>query len=234
MLLKANDLTAGYGRLPILHGLDFEVTEGEVVAVLGPNGAGKSTLMKALARVLPVLSGTIEFKGKAISSWGAAKAAQNGISYVPQESNVFPSLTVRENLQVSAGGGAAASARMSDVLDRLPVLADRSAQHAGTLSGGERQMLAIASALLVGGELLLLDEPTTGLAPLIVEQISTWIGEIAHAGMTVVWVVEQNPEPVLRAAARAYVLEGGQVHHSGPASAIAQDYLAELLLGGHT
>lgn len=230
MLLKTRDLCAGYGRLPVLHDLDFAVEEGEFVAVLGANGAGKSTLLKTLARVLPVMSGDIAFDGRTINGWRATQAARGGIAYVPQERNVFSTLSVNENLRLAAIAGGRRD-RIDGVLERLPRLRERLSQRAGTLSGGERQMLAIASALLSDARLLLLDEPTTGLGPQIVEQISTWIDEIARDGMTVVWVVEQNPEPVLRRAGRAYVLEGGQVRVEGKAAAVAERYLSGVLLG---
>ncbi len=234
MLLVARELCAGYGRLPVLHDIDFEVDEGEVVAVLGANGAGKSTLMKTLARVLAVMSGHIEFGGTVIDRWGAVDAARGGVTYVPQENNVFAGLTVAENLRISAShhGGHSGKA-IEEALDHLPILRERATQPAGTLSGGQRQQLAVASALLTRPRLLLLDEPTTGLAPLVVQEMLEWISTIVSGGMTTVWVVEQSPELALDLADRAYVMGGGQIVREGPADAISSETLREVLLGEH-
>lgn len=227
-MLKARDICSGYGRVPVLHGIDFDVSEGELVAVVGPNGAGKSTLMKTLARVLPLMSGSIDFHGATGSGWRAPDAVAAGIAFVPQDQNVFPTLSVIDNLRISARSGRGGPS-LDEVLARLPQLADRTNQRAGTLSGGERQMLAIASALLMGGDLLLLDEPTTGLAPIIVDQLTEWIAEISAAGHSVVWVLEQDPERVLGMADRAYVVEGGRISREGEPSTIAADYIQDIL-----
>ncbi len=233
-MLRARDLSAGYGRSPILHDVDFHVEDGEQVAVLGANGAGKTTMMKVFARALPVMSGTLDFDGSPINRWRAADAARNGIGYVPQEDNVFAGLSVEENMRVSAArrGGEAGQA-IDQAYERFPILRERAAQQAGSLSGGQRQILAVTSALLMRPRLLLLDEPTTGLAPLVVEQISGWIQEIAAGGMTTVWVVEQNPDVVLSHADRAYVLGGGQVLFEGKATDVSEDFLSDVLLGEH-
>ena len=229
MHLRAAELSSGYGRLPVLHNVDFAVGEGEMVAVLGPNGAGKSTLMKTLAGLLPPMSGTIELRGASTAGWSAPRIAQAGIGYVPQENNVFPTLSVRENLEIGRGSGRGARS-LDQVFDRFPILAERQAQRAGTLSGGERQMLALSSALLMEPELLLLDEPTTGLSPQMVSLLSDWIREIAESGLSVVWVVEQNPERVLRAASRAYLMAGGQAREELNPRGLADADVGRLLM----
>lgn len=229
MQLLARDLVAGYGKLPVLHHIDFSVEDGELVTVLGANGAGKSTLMKTLARTLPVMSGHLELDGRPVTKWRGQQAAAAGIRYVPQERNVFADLTVRENLELSL------KARdMSDLLEqvykRFPVLAERAEQRAGSLSGGERQSLAVSMAFLGRPSLLLLDEPTTGLSPIAAEALTDWITEIAATGVSIVWIVEQNPEPALKEASRAYVVDAGHIVFSGPASEISADEALSLAL----
>jgi branched-chain amino acid transport system ATP-binding protein len=213
MLLETRGLVSGYGKVTVLHGVDLKVETGEVVVALGSNGAGKSTLLKALAGHLPVTSGHVLLEGHRIEGKHASQIAQAGIGYVPQESNIFDRLSVRENLVVSAlrrdDGGREA---VDTALERFPILAERADQRASTLSGGERQILAINSALVLSPKLLLLDEPTSGLSPVMVEAIVDWVAEIAAEGVAgVLWVVEQNPEPVLAISGRTYVLEGGEV-----------------------
>lgn len=230
MRLQARDLVAGYGRLPVLHGIDLDVGDGELVAVLGPNGAGKSTLVKTLARVLPVLSGQLEVDDRSIARWRAPEAAAHGIALVPQDDNVFADLTVHENLTLSAGKTAGGEL-VDAVYDRFPMLVERRTLNAGSLSGGERQSLAVAMAFVSSPALLLLDEPTTGLSPIVSQELTDWIVEIAASGATVVWVVEQNPEPVLAAAHRAYVLDGGDVRHEGPAADLSGSDVMALVLG---
>jgi ABC-type branched-subunit amino acid transport system ATPase component len=230
MHLQAAELSAGYGRLPVVHHVDFHVGEGEFVAVLGPNGAGKTTLMRTLARVLPVMSGTLSYRGESMLRWTGAQAVRSGVGYVPQERNVFGELSVRENLEIGLSVGRAKPAALDDVFDRFPILRERASQRAGTLSGGERQMLALSSALLMRPELVLLDEPTTGLSPQVVSLLSDWIREIARSGLSVVWVVEQNPEPVLRAADRAYLMAGGQAREEANPGQLADGDVARLLL----
>jgi ABC-type branched-subunit amino acid transport system ATPase component len=233
MHLRATDLCSGYGRLPVLHDVGFHVAEGEFVAVLGPNGAGKTTLMRTLACSLPVMSGTLEYRGESMSRWSASQAAHAGVGYVPQEHNVFSGLTVRENLDLGLAIGRARPGALDEVFDRFPILRERESQRAGTLSGGERQMLALSSALLQKPDLILLDEPTTGLGPRVVALLSEWIKEIAATGPSVVWVVEQNPEPVLRAADRAYLLAGGQATEETDPAKLADGDVARRLLESH-
>lgn len=229
MKLSAHDLVAGYGKLAVLQAVDFEINDGELVAVLGPNGAGKSTLMRALARTLPVMGGRLELDGSSIAGWRANQASKAGIGYVPQEENVFADLSVQENLQLSAPGGPDREL-VDQVYARFPVLAERGTQTAGSLSGGERQSLAVSMAVLARPRLLLLDEPTSGLSPLASKALTDWIVEIAASGVSIVWIVEQNPEPVLAAAARAYALSAGNVVYAGAASEISGDEALALAL----
>lgn len=230
MFLQARDLVSGYGQLQVLHGVDFHVDAGELVAVLGPNGAGKSTLMRTLARTLPVMSGSITFGGRRIDTWRAPEAAAAGISYVPQERNVFTDLTVRENLVLAARNARSGRRPTDEVFERFDFLRKLEHRPAGLLSGGERQSLAVSMAFLSGPALMLLDEPTTGLAPMAADNLAEWILEIAGSGVSVVWVVEQDPELVMRAAARVYVLGGGRIRHEGKAGEVTGDAAMRILL----
>lgn len=232
MRISTHDLVGGYGKLPVLHDVDFHVEMGEFVAVLGANGAGKTTLMKTLARVLPVLGGDVQLDGVSIAKWRAHDAAKAGIAYVPQEGNVFADLSVSENLHLSAGKKQDPE-QLKLVYDRFDFLTDRADQLAGSLSGGERQALAVSMAFVSKPTMLLLDEPTTGLAPIACQTFTDWILEIAAAGTTIVWIVEQNPEPVLAAASRAYVIDGGQVVYEGAADAISGQEAMSMILQQH-
>ncbi|KRE38973.1 hypothetical protein ASG73_00980 [Janibacter sp. Soil728] len=228
MHLQARDLVSGYGKAQVLHGVDFEVGDGELVAILGPNGAGKSTLMKTLSAAIPFMGGSLTLDGTTMAGWRPYRAVSAGIGYVPQERNVFGDLSVKENLDLA--GAAQAKDVLDDVFGRFPILRDRSQQAAGSLSGGERQALAVSMAVLGRPQLLLLDEPTTGLSPLASASLTDWIVDIAQTGVSIVWIVEQNPEPVLAAAARAYVLAEGSVKFEGPASAMSGDQALALAL----
>jgi len=210
MLLEIEGLRAGYGRVTILHGVELRLDRGDVLSVLGPNGAGKSTLMRTIAGHLPISGGALRFDGRSLAGVSAREASTLGIGYVPQEDNVFGELTVLDNLGVAALSAPDGETRVREVLARFPVLGERGDQPASTLSGGERQTLAISSALIATPKLLLLDEPTAGLAPLFVERIVEWVGELAAEGMAVVWVVEQNPEKVLGASRTTCLMEGGR------------------------
>ena len=210
MLLEIDGLRSGYGRVAILHGVGLEVDRGEVLSVLGPNGAGKTTLMRAIAGHLPVSGGTVRFGGRPLGELSAREVSSLGIGYVPQERNVFGELTVLDNLRVASLHAPRGAEGVRDVLRRFPVLEERGGQLASTLSGGERQTLAIGSALIATPKLLLLDEPTAGLAPLFVNRIVEWVGELAADGMAVVWVVEQNPEKVLAASRTTCLMAGGR------------------------
>jgi ABC-type branched-subunit amino acid transport system ATPase component len=210
MQLEVKSLKSGYGKVQILHGIEITIPSGEVTTILGANGAGKSTLTKTIAGHLPVMDGEIHHNGNNINALGPLQVCKAGIGFVPQEANVFAELSVRDNLQVSSFAFEGAADRVEDVLNRFPILGERSDQLASTLSGGERQTLAIATALVAGPDILVLDEPTAGLAPIFVDRIVGWIGELVQEGMGVAWVVEQNPEKILNMSEKAYVLDAGK------------------------
>lgn len=210
MQLEISGLKSGYGKVQILHGIDFQVPAGRITTVLGPNGAGKSTLMKTIAGHLPVMAGDLHYKGQSLVGHSPLSICRMGIGYVPQEANVFAELSVRDNLEASAIAFEGAHERIEEVFERFPVLSDRANQMASTLSGGERQTLAIATALIAGPDTLLLDEPTAGLAPIFVDKIIGWVQELADDGMGVVWVVEQNPEKILAVSGMTYAIDAGQ------------------------
>jgi ABC-type branched-subunit amino acid transport system ATPase component len=231
MMLEARGLSAGYGRLPVLHDVSVAVGEGGSVAVLGPNGAGKSTLLKVLARRLPAMSGELRFRGEPYGDRGPSWAARAGIALVPQDHSVFGDLTVAQNLRLGAGHRPDAADAIADVVESFPVLGQRAGQVAGSLSGGERQILAIASALLMRPRVLLLDEPTTGLAPQPALTTARMIADAVAVGTAVVWVVEQMPELALERVARAYFLEAGQIRFDGePEALLGNGRLEDLFL----
>ncbi len=232
-LLHVESLSVAYGAIRALRGVDFEVQTGEIVTLIGSNGAGKSTLLRAVSGLLRPRSGRIWFEGADITSERADRRVARGISQVPEGRRIFANLTVRENLQMGAylrdAGDASA---YEHALSLFPRLRERLGQSAGTLSGGEQQMLAIGRALMAQPRLLLLDEPSLGLAPLLVQQIFAIIREINAQGTTVV-LVEQNARQALRVAQRAYVLESGEVTLTGPAPALARDErVRRAYLGG--
>lgn len=222
-LLEVEDLVSGYGRLAVVHEVSLRVEAGETVVVLGPNGAGKTTLLRTVAGHLPATAGTIHVDGKDVTTLDAFRRSKRGIGYVPQEGNVFGPLSVRDNLAAASLFRPDLQGLVAPITQRLPRLAERAGQLASTLSGGERQMLAVGSAMAGDPRLLLLDEPTAGLAPRFVHEIVDWMQEIASQGRGVVWVVEQNPETVLSAADRVYFMAGGQIHDERDAKALAAD-----------
>jgi branched-chain amino acid transport system ATP-binding protein len=217
-LLAVRDLRVSYGKVVALDRVSLAVDEGEVVTLVGANGAGKSTLLKALMGVVPIESGDIEFRGKRANGRRAHEMARLGIAYVPEGRGTLRQLTVRENLVLGAFGRPGASdieRDLRDVLDRFPVLGERIDQVAGTLSGGQQQMLVIARALMARPRLVLLDEPSLGLAPLIARSIFEIIADLRSQGVTVL-LVEQNAHAALALASRAYVLEIGRIVLEGP------------------
>ena len=224
VLLDVRDLHAGYGRASVLHGLNLKVRKGSVVTVIGPNGAGKSTLLNALMGVLPV-RGEIAFRGRPITQRSLEERVLGGMALVPETRALFGSMTVEDNLQlggyrqVQIGRGAPS---MKGVFALFPRLQERRAQLAGTLSGGERQMLAVGRALMGAPELLMLDEPSLGLAPLVVKSIFETIAGLRATGVTIV-LVEQNARAALEVADHAYVLEMGEIVLEGPAAELARD-----------
>jgi len=232
-LLAATGVVVGYGAQDeILKGVDLAVGEGEIVGVIGPNGAGKSTLLKAIAGLLRPKAGTITFRGRDIAGLPPREISRLGLAYVPQEFNVFPTLSVRENLEIGGYIDAKAAARRIDgVLSQFPVLADKRRHAARTLSGGERQMLAMAMALMVEPALLLLDEPSAGLSPVAAERLFDAIAQIHEDGVAIA-IVEQNANEALAISDRAYILVDGRNSRTSAAEVLAADpEIRRLFLG---
>ncbi len=231
-VLRVQDVVAGYGEVEILHGVSIAVSEAEIVAVIGPNGAGKSTLLKAIFGLVSVHGGRVELAGRDITNMAPNRIVQSGMSYVPQTENVFPSLTINENLEMGA------YVRRDGLRDRLervyglfPDIASRRGERAGRLSGGQRQMLALARALMLDPKVLLLDEPSASLSPKMVASIFEKIGEINRGG-TAILLVEQNAKEALSFASRAYVLAMGQNRFEGEAkSMLDSEEVGKLDLG---
>ena len=217
-LLKVDDIHVYYGAIHAIKGVSFEVNEGEIVTLIGANGAGKSTTLNTVAGLLRPRSGSITFDGKNLASIPANKTVSLGMALCPEGRRIFQQMTVRENLEM--GGFTRPKAEipvsMEEMFTRFPRLKEREKQIAGTLSGGEQQMLAIARAMMSKPRLLMLDEPSMGLAPILVEQIFSIIKELHQAGVTIL-LVEQNAQMALSIADRAYVLETGTVSKTGPA-----------------
>jgi branched-chain amino acid transport system ATP-binding protein len=212
-MLRLEGVSAGYGRVGILEDVSIEVRKGEVVTIIGANGAGKTTTLRAISSVIPVTAGRITFEGEEISRLPAAAVVARGITMVPEARQLFPFMSVRDNLLMGAfhrSARAAAPRRLADVLAMFPRVAERQKQLAGSLSGGEQQMVAIARGLMSDPKLLMFDEPSLGLAPLIVKQVFDIIEQIVERGTTVL-IVEQNVFHTLRTADRGYVLENGRV-----------------------
>lgn len=234
-ILATDDLVAGYvSEVDILEGVSLEVREGEIVTVVGPNGAGKSTLIKAVFGLLRPRRGSVRLRGEEIAGLEPHSIARRGMSYVPQLDNVFPSLSVEENLEMGSLERARTRTRIGEMYELFPRLGERRGQTAGTMSGGERQMVAMARALMPDPGVLLLDEPSAGLAPAFVDATFEQIREINAAGVTVV-MVEQNARRALAMSDRGYVLDLGRnrFHGSGP-ELLEDPKVAELYLGGAT
>lgn len=232
-LLEVQDVYAGYIKdLDILQGVNFKVYPGELVAVIGPNGAGKSTLAKTIFGLLSPHQGIIIFKGSSIGRMKSDQIVQRGMSYVPQIANVFPSLSVEENLEMGAFvRNVPLHPLKQEIFDRFPRLAERRKQRAGTLSGGERQMLAMGKALMLKPDLLLLDEPSAALSPILVNSVFEQIKQINQLGTAIV-LVEQNARKALEMADRGYVLEAGRDRFEGRGSDLLADpKVGELYLG---
>ena len=232
-LLEVRDLEAGYGDLQVLFGVDLEVAEGEYVAIVGPNGAGKSTAMKAVVGLAAHMGGEITFDGEDIAGLPPQNIIERGVGYVPQSDNVFPTLTVEENLTIGAYLlGDLPDERREVVLEQFPILGERPDQRAGNLSGGQQQMLAMARALIPDPPLLLLDEPSAGLAPDLVEEMFDHIDRINERGVTVL-IVEQNAKTALRRCDRGYVLAQGENHYTDDGDALLSDpEVRQQFLGG--
>ncbi len=224
-MLALTDVRAGYGALEVLHGVSLEVRRGEIVALLGANGAGKSTVLAAVSGLLPVRSGAVAFRGQGIANWQPHRIVRQGLVQVPEGRRIFPGLTVGENLEMGAyalGGRASRERSLERAWGLFPKLAQRRGQKGGTLSGGEQQMLAIARGLMSDPALLLLDEPSLGLAPIVVDQIFDIIGGIRSGGTTVL-LVEQNVRRSLEIADRGYIMETGTIALSGSGAALLSD-----------
>ncbi|MFK9090774.1 ABC transporter ATP-binding protein [Bacillus salipaludis] len=231
-LLEVKDVVSGYGEIPILHDVSIKVEEGELVAIIGSNGAGKTTLMHTISGLLPLMKGSIRLFDKQINNLQPSEIAKMGLGYVPQRKNVFAELSVKENLEMGAYTLKNPQSRIEEMLEMFSRLRERINQKAGTLSGGERQMLALSSALIVKPKLLLLDEPITGLAPQIIKGLIEMIVEIRNKGTTIIWVVEENPKDVLIHADRVYLMDSGVIKMERTGREfIENENLEELFLG---
>jgi branched-chain amino acid transport system ATP-binding protein len=223
-LLRLSSVHAGYGQVAVLHGIDIAVSRGECVVLLGPNGMGKTTTLRVTSGIVSPTAGTITFGGKRIDSLAPHKIARRGISHVPEGRGIFPGLSVEENLRLGTYGRKPSAsedkAAMERALDLFPDLRTRMEQRAGTLSGGQQQMLAISRGLMGRPELLILDEPSLGLAPKLVDQVFDALGEVKRQGTTIL-LVEQSANHALAIADRGYVLNRGQVVLAGRASDLA-------------
>ena len=226
-LLEINDMTVAYGRIEALHGISLSVEEGELVTLIGANGAGKTTTMRAISGIRPLSKGSITFDGQDITRLKAYKRVIAGIVQAPEGRGVFPGMTVQENLDMGHYGRKFESkAAYQETLDRVyelfPRLAERRTQMGGTMSGGEQQMVAIGRALMARPRVLLLDEPSMGLAPMVIQQIFRIISEINATGVTIL-LVEQNAQQALSRSHRAYILETGEVVKTGPGKELLAD-----------
>src|SRR6056297_289625 len=232
-LLCVRSLDAGYGDLQILENVDLDVVDGEYVTIVGPNGAGKSTLMKSVFGLTTYMDGRIEFDGDPIHGRSPEEIIHHGIGYVPQSDNVFPSLSVEENLEMGAYIlDSVPDDAMRAVYDRFPILEERRGQKAGTMSGGQQQMLAMGRALMLDPDLLLLDEPSAGLAPDLVDDMFDRIDVINDAG-TAILMVEQNAKEALRRCDRGYVLvQGGNRFMDTGDALLADEGVRQEFLGG--
>ncbi|MGB3448234.1 MAG: ABC transporter ATP-binding protein [Xanthobacteraceae bacterium] len=225
VLLSVHDLRAYYGQVQALHGLSFDLNEGSMTTLLGANGAGKTTTLRAICNMVRS-TGAIQFEGKPLNGKSTENIVRLGIAHVPQGRGTFTTLTVEENLQLGAISRKDVKAIPDDIermYDHFPVLKQRHTQQAGTLSGGEQQMLAVARALMLRPRLMLLDEPSFGLAPLIVRDLFGILGKINREDKVSILVVEQNAQLALEIADKAYVIETGRIVMSGSANEIAND-----------
>ncbi len=231
-VLQAEGVVAGYGEVEILHGVSLVLNEAEIVAVIGPNGAGKSTLLKAVFGLLSVRSGRVQLLGREVTNLSPDRMVLAGMSYVPQVDNVFPSLTINENLEMGAFVRRdGLRERLERVYGLFPDIADRRGERAGRLSGGQRQMLALARALMLDPKVLLLDEPSASLSPIMVDSIFDRIGEINRSG-TAILLVEQNAKEALSFSTRAYVLAMGENRIEGEAADLLEnEEVGKLYLG---
>jgi len=232
-LLQVTDIVSGYGETEILHGISIAVDEREIVTIIGPNGSGKSTLLKTIIGLVAAKKGQVSFQGEYITCMAPELIVRKGICYVPQSSNVFPSLTIHENLEMGAFVRTDDfRPRIEEIYDLFPILAERPKERAGRLSGGQRQMLALARALMLDPVLLLLDEPSAGLAPIMVTLVLDKIQGINKTGVAIL-LVEQNAHEALKLSDRGYVLASGQnqIEDRGE-NLLENPEVARLYLGG--
>ncbi|WP_367137076.1 ABC transporter ATP-binding protein [Saccharothrix sp. HUAS TT1] len=234
MLLELKDIHVHYGKIAAIKGISLEVAEGEIVSLIGANGAGKTTTLKTISGLRPLTSGQVLFDGQDISKMPGHKRVMAGIGQSPEGRGVFPGMTVQENLLMGAYTRKdALDADLAEVYELFPRLAERKSQFGGTMSGGEQQMVAIGRALMTKPKVLLLDEPSMGLAPMLIAQIFEIIKEINKRGTTVL-LVEQNAQQALKLSHRAYVLETGRVVKSAPGPELLDDpQVRAAYLGGH-
>ncbi len=223
-MLEIRNLRAGYGKVEILRGIDLDVGAGEIVAVLGSNGVGKSTLNNNISGLYKPFGGSIRFKGEEIAGVDSAEVVRRGLIHVPEGRRIFPNMSVRENLELGSflRGGARRARNMDHVVSIFPRLKERFGQMAGTLSGGEQQMLAIGRGLMSEPELLIMDEPSLGLSPLLVEEMFALIRKLNAEGQSIL-LMEQNAVQTLAIAHRAYIIENGHVAMKGKAADMLQD-----------
>ena len=233
-MLTLGSISAAYGSFQALFGVSLEVNRGEAVGVIGPNGAGKTTLMRVISGILPIRDGRMSIEGRDISTMPAHRVVEQGIAHVPENRRLFPRLSVEENLRIGAFIPSA-RARFAEQLERVyqlfPRLKERRSQPAGTMSGGEQQMCAIARALMSRPKVLLMDEPSAGLAPIVVSQVFELVHRIRAEGLTVL-IVEQNVQQVLDVVDRAYLLEVGAIKLSGTAAELkGNSFIREAYIG---
>jgi branched-chain amino acid transport system ATP-binding protein len=234
MLLELRGLSVSYDTAEVLHGISLQVDTGETVTLLGANGAGKTSCLRAVSGLVPLSSGEVWFDGQRIDTITPRRRVEMGLVHVPEGKRLFPRMTVRENLELGAfprGDAAAVRSDLAAMFERFPILHSRQKQHAGSLSGGEQQILAFARGLMARPRLLLVDEPTVGLSPIMVKSLSRALRAI-HDDGTAILLVEQNAAMALRLASRGYLLETGQCVAEGPTSELlANDYVRKAYLG---
>lgn len=231
-ILQVSDLVTGYGEAEIVHGVDLDIEREEIVAIIGPNGAGKSTLMRAVFGLIDCWGGSVVVAGVDVTDHRPDEITKVGASYVPQRNNVFPNLTVRENLEMGAYiDDEAPESAYEAVYERFPILEERRNQKVGRMSGGQRQMVAMGAGLMIDPDLLLVDEPSAGLAPDLVNEMFERIQRIKEGGTSIL-MVEQNARQALRYADRGYVLDQGENAFEGPGEELLEsDEIAEMYLG---
>ncbi|TDO94647.1 amino acid/amide ABC transporter ATP-binding protein 2 (HAAT family) [Halanaerobium saccharolyticum] len=232
-MLRINDIYAGYGEIEIIHGISLKVEQGEIVSIVGPNGSGKSTLLKSIFSLVDIMGGEINYLDSDLTATATDQMIKKGLSFVPQTDNIFPTLTVEENLEL---GAYVSKKNLSDRFDLIynlfPPLVEKRKKKAGTLSGGQRQMVAFGRALVMEPKLLLLDEPTAGLAPMFIDLILEKVEEINRTGVSIL-MVEQNAKKALAMSDRGYVLAAGEKKYEDSGQGLLEnEEVAQLFLGG--